>query len=408
MTPRPLSEGNRLQRAYARWAAPRYARLPAEAREGAELTDRYLYSRHGLWVWLGVVASVAGTTLGLRHAGMPTGAALVLGLVLWVTVPLALLAARPVPSQFTRHRIWRRLPALAVFALAGGVTGFAVSRIQHHGVTNLHALLLDLCQGAAALVPAVVVGAATVTLMVWGVASVHRQALERLLERERLAHEHDAQAHRAAQARLQLLQAQIQPHFVFNTLAALQHWVDSGDARAPALLRQLTAFLRGSTDLLGREQTTLGEEAEVTRQYLRIMQARLGDRLRWHIDIAPDTAATALPPGLLLTLVENAVEHGLAPLLAGGTLRATARREGDEVQVRVTDDGAGLGAAWQEGTGLANCRARLQHFGDGQGRITLHALGQGTQAVLSLPAGPTTATASPAQGRDALAQDAAA
>jgi signal transduction histidine kinase len=384
--PPPLAQGNRLQRAYARWAAPRYARLPPEAREPAELMDRYLYSRRGLGVWLGITASTAGTTLGLQHTGMPAGSALLLALIVWVGLPLSLLAAWLTPSHFSSHRLWRKLPLSVALALAGGVLGFTVSRIQRHGALDVPRLAQDLWQHAAALVPAVLLGAATLVFLLWGVAGARRQALERALERERLAHERDLQAHRAAEARLQLLQAQIQPHFIFNTLAALQHWVDSGDARAGPLLRMLTAFLRGSTDLLGSERTTLAAEAAVVQQYLQIMQARLGGRLRFELQIDPDCAAFALPPGLLLTLVENAVEHGVAPALAGGTVQVRAQRCGTGVQVQVRDDGAGLPADWQAGTGLANCRARLLHFGDGSGRISLQPLALGTEVLLTLPA----------------------
>ncbi len=383
---RPLSQGNRLQRAYARWAELRYQRLPAEAREQAELIDRFLYSRAGLGFWLGLLGSVAGTTAGLHlGARLAVPIALLFALLVWVALPLGLLGAWLMPSRFSGGHIRRKWPGIAALALAGGLTGFAISHWERHGGVDLPQLAADLWRGAALLVPAVLAGAACMVFLSWGVARVRQQISERHIERERLARERDQAARRVAEARLLLLQAQIQPHFIFNTLAAVQHWVDVGDHRAGGLLRTLTAFLRSSTELLTREQVSLGTEAETTRQYLQIMQARLGERLRFEVQVAADCAEVLLPPGLLLTLVENAVEHGISPALAGGTVQVSAQREAGSVVLRVLDDGAGLAEGWQEGTGLANCRERLRHCGQGQGRLELQRTKAGTEVVLSLP-----------------------
>jgi LytS/YehU family sensor histidine kinase len=115
------------------------------------------------------------------------------------------------------------------------------------------------------------------------------------------------------------------------------------------------------------------------------MRLRLGERLRYGIDIEPAAAAAAVPPGLLLTLVENAVEHGIAPALAGGTVRLLAAVEDQAVVVRVQDDGIGLAPAWHDGTGLANSRERLRRHGLGTGTLVLHTTPPGTEAVLTLP-----------------------
>lgn len=387
-----LREGNALQRRYFRWASARYAAMPPPLRAQAEAVDRFLYSRQGLWVWLGLAAAMAGSALGLRAAGLPTAAALALSLALWTALTLALLGAWLVPERFTGRRLGRAVALSVLTGYAGTVAGFLLARAQRLGGLPPQLLGPELWRAARESTPFLLLALVAVTLLLWGVAQV-RQAQAASMARElaalQLQRERDAAALAASQARLQLLQAQIQPHFVFNTLAALQHWVDSGDTRAPALLRQLTAFLRGSTALLGRGRTTLGEEAEVVRQYLHIMQSRLGDRLRWTLDLPADSATAPLPPGLLLTLVENAIEHGLGPTLAGGTLQVQAQRTGDWVQVRVADDGAGLDAVWEEGTGLANCRARLQHFGDGRGGLALRPLQPGTEVVLKLACMPS-------------------
>nr|WP_316642736.1 histidine kinase [uncultured Roseateles sp.] len=193
----------------------------------------------------------------------------------------------------------------------------------------------------------------------------------------------------AAEAKLKLLQAQVRPHFIFNTLSAVQHWVDTGDARASPLLRALTAFLRSSAALLERPLVPLGEELELTRSYLQIMSARLGERLRFELDIAPDCLQQPLPPGLLLTLVENALEHGIAPSLGGGLLRVGAKPlAGGGFELRVSDDGVGLPPGWQPGIGLTNSRQRLrQQFGE-RAALSLAPLQPGTQACLRIDGDP--------------------
>jgi hypothetical protein len=385
MQPPPLSEGNRFQRWYARWATPHYARMEPQVREQAELVDRFLYSRRGLGVWIGLLGAGAGTTLGLSAAGLPLLLAVVLSVLLWLVMPAMGLAVWIAPGAFARRHTTRRAIVLTVVGAGlGGLVGFAAGHLARHGRLDLPLLGSELAAKATVLAPAVLLAGLAFAAIFLGAARIRQQVLESELERATMQRERDLAARQAAEARLRLLQGQIQPHFIFNTLSALQHWVDTGDARAGALLRSLTAFLRSSTELLGRDRVPLGEEAQTARQYLQIMQARLGERLRFTVEVDADVATTQLPPGLLLTLVENAVEHGIAPSLDGGSVSLRATREGATVVVRVRDDGVGLAPGWRDGTGLANCRERLRH--DGRGTLALHAAQPGTEAVLSLGA----------------------
>ncbi|NRF66310.1 histidine kinase [Aquincola sp. S2] len=185
----------------------------------------------------------------------------------------------------------------------------------------------------------------------------------------------------------QLATAQIQPHFLFNSLASLQHWVDAGDPRASSLLQSLTGYLRATLPLFKRERLTLGEELDAAARYLEVMQARLGERLRFVIHADAAARAQPLPPGLLLTLVENAVEHGVGPSIAGAEVQITARRDGERVVVEVRDSGAGLPARLDEGLGLSNSRARLaQAWGEAARLTLLPQPAGGTCARLELPA----------------------
>ncbi|OYU28206.1 MAG: hypothetical protein CFE41_06880 [Burkholderiales bacterium PBB2] len=199
-----------------------------------------------------------------------------------------------------------------------------------------------------------------------GVSFVSIYRRHQILARQRELAEREL----ALAAQAQLAQAQIQPHFLFNSLASLQHWVHQGDARAAPLLDALTAYLRATLPLFNRRQLSLGEELEAVRQYLAVMQARLGARLQVDIEVPEALRAVQLPPALLLTLVENAIEHGVVPKLGAAFLRIEAEQQGPVLCLRVIDDGPGLPeqlppARAGRGVGLSNSRLRLaQSFGD--------------------------------------------
>ena len=390
MNPRPLSEGNRLQRAYARWAEPYYRKMTPEQRLEAERIDRWLYSRTGWPAWLGSLLVTAGVAVPLViFGGFAVPVALGLGLAITLAVGFVWMEPWFFPERFAGGRpLLRKALLLMGMSLAGAVVGFMAAELAKlEGSWPAPERLPKVLGGLAIAMGVGALAMAPLVAFQWATANFRRRQLERELTELRLAQERDASAREAAEARLRLLQAQIHPHFVFNTLAAVQHWVDQGDPRAAPLLRALIAFLRGSTDMLGRERISLGEEAATVGHYLAIMQARLGQRLRSDIHVPASLAGSELPPGLLLTLVENAVEHGVEPALAGGTVSVVAERDesGGRVRVRVRDDGQGLPRNWREGVGLANCRQRLvHHFGDAA-RLEVLPLDPGTEAVLSWP-----------------------
>jgi len=196
------------------------------------------------------------------------------------------------------------------------------------------------------------IAAMTGVLSAWWMLTVFRvQQIE-----ARLRELSDQEA--ALRLQTRLAAAQIQPHFLFNTLASLQHWVDTGDARAAPLLRDFTAYLRATLPMFERELQPLSEEVEMVRRYLAVMQARLGARLSFNIDVQ-DGLDTSLPPGIVLTLVENAIAHGIEPQLRGGHLDITARQQADGLVLSIRDDGPGLTPGWTEGVGLSNTRRRL-------------------------------------------------
>ncbi len=187
-------------------------------------------------------------------------------------------------------------------------------------------------------------------------AQARSQALAFALERSRLEKQ-------ALDARLRLLHAQIEPHFLFNTLANVQQLVEAGSPQAPRVLASLIAYLRAAMPRLADEGATLGNEAALLRAYLELMRMRMPDRLQVEIQLPAELHALRFPPMALLTLVENAVRHGIDPAEQGGTIRVQARRLPDgRLQAQVADTGVGLREAAPPGTGLANLRERLAAF----------------------------------------------
>ncbi|MGO4702551.1 sensor histidine kinase [Dyella sp. 2RAB6] len=161
-------------------------------------------------------------------------------------------------------------------------------------------------------------------------------------------------------ARLNLLHAQVEPHFLYNTLASAQYLTRTDPARADDMLGHLIAYLRHSLPRTGDALSTLADELERSRAYLEILRIRMGDRLKLEIDVAPELLATPLPPMMLQTLVENAVKHGLEPKPGGGTIWLLGRAKEDTVAITVADDGQGFSEAGSgTGIGLKNVRERL-------------------------------------------------
>jgi hypothetical protein len=189
-------------------------------------------------------------------------------------------------------------------------------------------------------------------------------------------------------AKLSLLHAQVEPHFLYNTLASAQLLTRSDPARADEMLGHLIQYLRHSLPRTQDEMSTLGAELERAMAYLEILKIRMGPRLGVEVDVPEALRATPLPPMMLQTLVENAIKHGLEPRTGGGTVWIRARSSDDRVAVTVADDGDGFNASTSgTGIGLKNVRERLQlRYGERAALAVVANFPAGVAATITVPA----------------------
>jgi sensor histidine kinase YesM len=216
-------------------------------------------------------------------------------------------------------------------------------------------------------------------------AELQRQALSFELEKSELER-------KAVDARLRLLQAQIEPHFLFNTLANVRQLVEVGSKQAPAVLDSLIDYLRAAVPRINEKATTLGHELQLVRAYLELMHLRMPDRLQYALHIDEAAEALRCPPMTLLTLVENAVRHGIDPAEDGGRIDISINVRGDRCLARVTDTGVGLAHAGRGsgvglGTGLSSLRERLAlAFGGNADLRIVESVPNGVCAEVEFPA----------------------
>ncbi|MDD5249582.1 MAG: histidine kinase [Rhodocyclaceae bacterium] len=280
--------------------------------------------------------------------------------------------------------LWGQPQPGAINGLIGIPLGFAVGFTLATWISGLSLTEMTALHPQAF----VIAGAASLLFGVLGTWHFHDEAklfaaqaearAERLLRAE--------QESLATHAELARLQAQIEPHFLFNTLSNVVGLIDTDPAAARTMLIDLTALLRTVLARTRRREVSLGEELDLLRAYLGIMAVRMGERLSWRIDATADILAARLPPLLVQPLVENAIRHGLEPQPAGGSLAVNCRREDACLVIEVADSGGGFAATDGNGVGLANVRERLRAcYGERASLALESSAGGGISARLSLP-----------------------
>ncbi|MEW6364927.1 MAG: histidine kinase [Acidobacteriota bacterium] len=191
-----------------------------------------------------------------------------------------------------------------------------------------------------------------------------------------------------AQAQLQALKMQLQPHFLFNTLHTVSSLMDEDVGQARRTLTRLSDLLRQTLEHVGVQEVTLRRELEFLGGYLEIEKTRFEDRLRVNFDIDPQLLDVMVPGFMLQPLVENAIRHGIMPRPEGGCIDIRARRDGSQVMIEVADNGVGAAdsGGFREGLGLSSVRRRLQQlYGESHGLDIRTREGGGTLVALSVP-----------------------
>ena len=203
----------------------------------------------------------------------------------------------------------------------------------------------------------------------------------------------------AREAELRALRAQVDPHFLFNSLNSISALTADDPAAARRMCLLLAGFLRRSIAIGARDRVTLDEELSLVADYLAVEQVRFGARLEVRLDVDPDCRACSVPPLLLQPLVENAVRHGIAHLLEGGVLAITARRAHGAIEVRIENPrDPERPTSRGEGVGLANVRGRLQSLYGEAARFEVESRGESFRVTLTLPVAAAPAAAAPAAG----------
>lgn len=272
---------------------------------------------------------------------------------------------------------WRAALIINVIAISGTAlgTGLSLSAYSWHSGSNAWESFLT-HRAAQTVFLAFVVAIAVANWFWW-----------------RLRVKQDTLMQQTMEAQLRLLQAQIEPHFLFNTLANVQSLMDRDTPRAKQMLETFTDYLRASLGQLRNTDSTLATELAMIGSYLELLQIRMEERLRFEIDASDEALAATLPTLMLQPLVENAIEHGLEPKIEGGRVRICARVVDGRLDILVEDDGLGLDSLRRprrHGTGMAlsNIRERLHTRYGAKGMLTLAPQAVGMQASLSLPYGP--------------------
>ncbi len=334
------------------------------------------------WYWAGWTALALflgiSSSLAYLSVGNPPRWSLTLRMSLaetyvWAALaPLVTLLARRFP--FTRATLPRSLPVHVAAGLVISVIKLLIDQVIRRALFGFSTYML-------------ITSLAPNLLIYWGiVAAAHGFGYYRASkEKELRASQLEA---RLAQARLQLLQMQLHPHFLFNTLHTISELVHEDPETADDMITGLSELLRETLNSGDGREVPLRREMDVLRRYLDIQRARFGDRLQIDIDIDPRAHDALVPLLLLQPIVENAIHHGLGSRAAAGRVRIAARAEGERLVISIDDNGRGLQSddRLQEGVGLGNTRARLDQLYGVEHAVSIeNGPGGGAIVTVSIP-----------------------
>jgi signal transduction histidine kinase len=358
--------------------------------------DAQHYARHALMVF--GFSAVVAIGLGIAKGGNWTLQfvyAESIGLCIWAFTDFGRLLFRRDPDSDWPTG-WRAL-VLQVFAVVAGYLLGTVIGDQYCGCSTFEIWRHSARTFAGYLVLSIAISAAISFFF-----------LARGRDQRRLRQLAMAQRD-ASEAQLKLLESQLEPHMLFNTLANLRALIGVDPVRAQAMLDQLIAFLRATLSASRQPSHPLAAEFARLGDYLQLMQVRMADRLQTRLTLPPELAGVPVPPLVLQPLVENAIKHGLEPHVGGGRIEISAARRGDRLVLTVRDTGLGLSegsAAGGSRFGLTQVRTRLATIYGAEATLELTAAADregGTVATVSLPM--ASAAASPVAGANISAAD---
>ena len=368
----------RLEARLDAWAATKLS--PEEYAEAVEM-DRKL--KRNFWRLLAGFAVASALLAGILAMVFPKlGATGVIGVSAGICLYLvvAVFSAWYGWRRYTNRPPWVIFLMFIALVLGGGVVGFVVgglakgapvSQLQPEKIVRAVGLVL-------------MVGIALAGLLI-GVAQMRlREARQKALRLEAET-QREKLERQGVQAELKLLQAQVEPHFLFNTLSNLRYLVQTQSADALPMLDHLIVYLRTALPELRAESSTVSREMELARAYLEIMRLRMGGALTFAIDVPAALGDVPLPPLMVMTLVENAIKHGVAPM-GRGNIELRAGSGHRKLRVSVADDGRGLAGTIGQGVGLANIRERLRTLYGNAAALTLEGREpRGVRATIEVP-----------------------
>jgi sensor histidine kinase YesM len=266
--------------------------------------------------------------------------------------------------------------ALVVGTMVGSYCGMAISGLSSSDLSGKHGLFQLLILG----------------VMFGSIITYFFSSREQIAESQARIQEEKIKRltseKKAAEAHLKLLQAQIEPHFLFNTLSNVLSLLDTNPKRGKSMLVDFIQYLRACLPKIRQEKATLGQEMEMIRAYLNIFKVRMGDRLKYKIELPPDVEAISFPPMLIQPLVENAIKHGLEPKVEGGEIRIRGAEKDGLLQLKIVDTGLGFKGDRDIGMGLSNIRERLFSLYGDEGRLILEEnQPHGLKATIEVPHG---------------------
>jgi signal transduction histidine kinase len=360
------------------WAA---RHLTPEEYQEAMALDAELKRNYGRWLtYYAVLAGIGTVALYLLAPKLGFWRSLAISNVMLVAVLLSFISVWYGYRRYTGPRARRTFLYFGLSLLAGGVVGMLVATTDAgRPLSSVTPERLLRTFGAVLAAGGVLAG------IFGGIAFLRNRDVRQRMAILQAEAEQERLARAGVQAELKLLQAQVEPHFLFNTLANVRYLVQTGSPDAIAMLDHLIHYLRTALPEIRSDGSTLGREAELARAYLEIMRLRMGGALEVAIDVPEELARTPFPPLMVITLVENAIKHGVAPK-GRGRISIRASVENGRLRVEVSDDGRGLEEPIGRGLGLANVRERLAALFGPDARLELvSGEAGGTRALIEVP-----------------------